>query len=580
GGRKDGGVFEAIDIWVEIRGTIKGYAGIGWKRNTPFGFNLISEASGKFLISKGYLCNPGGNKKLLRCAATGSDMLEPMRREVLSAEDMPSVDKGRILADIEKIREHIDVNEYRDSLIGIDDYLGMDNDLSMHRTVEKRNIYKIALEYQAWLSENGLFDDNDMALSILRKGKSGLFGFIAVDEIQDIPEIQVLALISLLKDRRNVVFSGDIHQIIQPTIFNPGRLSELFGGNLKNEYLKVNHRSQGQIVDFTNNLSELRRHIIGRRKIESELREEAVWRGMAPYFLDDAGENCIEAIGFISRMPNAAIIVSDRSERLLLEKQANGGSGAANIYTVDEIKGLEFDYIFCKNLIGRNADRWKEIFDGQARHSGRHRYYFNILYIAATRARESLCFCESPGLYGITELMELFADTIQVREFNAAALGMDTDREGPSEWKAAAERLEQYEVYDKAALYYAKAGESGHEERCRILHMIKCGSIGAEEAMSLLFEAGEDATAYILARKYGSRKMEFLGHIRTREFSVEELEADFGEDYIIGIYLSKETSPVDRKIIEEKYLGKKISAVRRMLVKNRILMKKQTGGER
>ncbi|MBN2558335.1 MAG: AAA family ATPase [Clostridia bacterium] len=578
GGRKDAEAFEAIDIWVEIRGTIKGYAGIGWKRNAPFGFNLISEASGKFLTGRGHLANPGGDRKLLRCASAGNDAFEQMQREVLSAGEMPSIQKDAVLADIAKIQEYAKANEYRDPMIGIQDYLDMDNDLSMHPGEDKRKIYKIAAEYQEWLTAEGLFDDNDMALAILREGRPGLFGFIAVDEIQDIPEIQILALVSLLKDRRNVVFSGDIHQIIQPTIFNPARLSELYSGSLKNEYLKVNHRSQGQIVDFTNDLSELRRHIIGRRKIESELREEAVWRGMAPYFLDDSGDNCNKAIEFISRMPNAAIVVSDRSERLLLEKYTGGE--AANIYTVDEIKGLEFDYIFCKNLIGRNADRWREIFEGRARHSGRHRYYFNILYIAATRARESLCFCESSGLYGITELRELFAGTIRVSGFNAAALGMDTGREGPSEWKAAAERLEKFEVYDKAALYYAKAGETGCEERCRILHMINCGSIGEEEAMSLLFEAGEDSAAHALARKFGNKNMEFLGHIRTREFSVEDLEADFGEEYIMGIYLSQETSPADRKIIEEKYLVKKIAAVRRMLVRNRILIKKQTGGER
>lgn len=570
--------YESMDIWVEIRGTIKGYAGNSWIRNYPFHMTLITEKTKKYLLDKKLVQYIDKTKKDLICTSLKNDTFGNIYSDIDKDSHYLPVQKVQLLKDIEKIEKHIEKSKYQSSIISLHEYQNQDNDVSQYSSKEKKEIYSIAADYQKWLLNTGQYDDNDLALKLLSGKDNYIFDYLVVDEVQDLPEIQILALLSLIKNKNNAVFCGDIHQVLQPNVFTPGRLKELYKNKIEINYLQVNHRSQGQIVDFTNNLSALRRHLIGSRKKESELREEAVWRGLAPYLLELNSSNVKSAIEVISKNANAAIITAGNSDRKHLKSIMGTDSNIANIYTVAEIKGLEFDYIFCYNLIGKNKEYWMDIFNNKVKHIGKYRYYFNILYVAGTRARETLCFCEDSSLYNIKELQELFVNTIPVEKFSTAKLNLKSGMDTAEEWEEKAASLEYYGVYDKAALYYANAHNLKAETRCLIRQSLKLGEINSEKAMEKLYELGENELAYSLSTEHRNRSMQIKGYIRNMEFTVTEIENDFSEKYILNYYKSKNISFSEKKILEEKYLIPKITELENILKKNTELFKIQTGG--
>ncbi|HRX42348.1 MAG TPA: UvrD-helicase domain-containing protein [Clostridia bacterium] len=573
----DEGEIPAIDLWTEIRGSIKGYAGDSWERNIPFDMTLISENTRNYLLDKGAINYCSDDRRTLVPGKYYNTYFDDLLKEVLSSEKNPA-DKALYIKDINSIRENHLNRAYEDELVSRYEYLGMDSDISRFTPKEKDFIYNIAIDYQKWLHDEGYMDDNDLALAVLRGGFRNTYDFMVIDEVQDLPEIQIKALVSLLENKGNVVFSGDVHQVLQPNSFNPTRLDGLYSVRLRADYLDVNHRSQGQIVDFTNELSGLRRSFIGSRKIESELREDSVWRSFAPFLLDYEERNIEMALRDVSRNARAAIAVADEEERRRAEAMLGPGYSTANIFTVEEIKGLEFEYVFCLNLIGSHSLHWKEIFDGNARHSGRHRYYFNTLYVAATRARETLCFCEKRSLYGISQLQQLFEKTHKVESYSGAAIGLPESFSTSEDWNIAAARLEGTRGYEKAAMYYENAGNQKASARCRILHELESGIIDDGRAASRLLDLGENELAGFYAEKAGNIKIWIRGYLRRGSVSADELEERYGSKALLEFYLDDETEKRDRDRLKEIFVIPYIESTRNELQKITGSIREFTGG--
>jgi len=570
---------EAIDIWVDIRGIIKGYMGEHWSRNNPFNIHMINETTRNYLLKNNVIFYPEEkNKKILRCNITKKNAFNKVKTKLNNDEAIESIDKYNMIKDIDKIYNHIHLIK-PNQLIYKYDYYNLDDDSSQYNLEEKDYIYNIAKKYQKWLKDNNFYDDNDLALEIINKYKSDNkynFDFIVIDEIQDLSELQIKAVLSLLEIKEHIVFCGDIHQIIQPTIFSTSRIKKLFNNKIKIKYLTTNHRSQGEIVDFSNKLAYLRRNIIGNRKKETEIREEAVWRDVAPYLLSAKEENVREAINYIINLANVAIVVSNNKEKEKLIGYIRGDKIVANIYTINEIKGLEWSYIFCYNLIGENLQYWKDIFKSGIKHNGKYRYFFNILYVASTRAKDKLCFCEDENLYNIDELKKLFNDTNHIEAFNPLELNLLKGENESEQWAINAKRLEKQKVYDRAYLYYIQSGLFKEAERCDALYAIQTNKI--EAGLKQLYNIKEYKRTYELAQKVKNKKFEFLSYIMLNEIKPRELEKRFGEEYIINMYLTLENDSEGKNIIEKKYLYKKAKSLEKTLANINSKINKFIGG--
>ena len=265
--------------------------------------------------------------------------------------------------------------------------------------MEQREIaYSIYEKDDEYLRINNLYDENDLIRLFFERNKNSLpeFDYILVDEVQDYTELQLFLMHELSKDKHNIVFAGDIHQIINPTVFNEGRLKSLyFNDNLTLDFyfLQKNFRCQQGVIDLANKVSDLRRSVVGKKSSEFEQIEEAARNDIIslPQRLPYTEENIIELLKTIVRFPQVAILVPSETTRdkilSIIDKYQL--EDIPIISTISEIKGMEYQYVICFDMIGFYNDVWCHILQhyGESKKETKFRFSFNSLYVAITRAQ-------------------------------------------------------------------------------------------------------------------------------------------------------------------------------------------------
>ncbi len=127
-------------------------------------------------------------------------------------------------------------------------------------------LYKVCNMYQKYLRRQGLYDDNDMAAMLLAKGaKYGQqYEAVFLDECQDLTQIELLAIFTLLEGTPHKRMASDRCQMVQPTYFSEGWMRttvneydramgrEIDEAGQKPYYLHYNYRSTRSIIDFQN----------------------------------------------------------------------------------------------------------------------------------------------------------------------------------------------------------------------------------------------------------------------------------------------------------------------------------------
>lgn len=308
------------------------------------------------------------------------------------------------------------------------------------------------------------------------------FDFIVIDEVQDLSVVQIYLLYNLLKDKKAIFFTGDYHQIINPTYFNFGNLINLFYANdvsVKKSILTKNYRSQKYIVELCKGLVAIRKKYIGNIEEEDEF---PIRRGGAkPFILKPSDENLAGLLEALSKRESyTAIVVPDEDEK---KKLKDINKNCSMIFTVQEIKGLEYQYIVCYNMISKFIDRWKDIFDGKGKRNSKYRYYFNILYVAMTRAKDNLCVYEEEVDNPVfNHLKDHFNIVENFREDDLLLLKISDINDILKN----ARHLEDKEKYEQALGQYKKIQNLEGVARCRAKILANKGHI--EEAGDILYE--------------------------------------------------------------------------------------------
>lgn len=160
-------------------------------------------------------------------------------------------------------------------------------------------LYEVADGFERYLQDWGLYDDNATARLVLAAGDGVPEGYESVflDECQDLTQIELAALLSLLRYVPHRYMASDRCQMVQPTYFQEERLRTManaLSGTLatlrrRPFYLAGNHRSSRRIVDFQNFLVQefARRHLISLRQEELVPIHTDPWReaGVRPIWI-------------------------------------------------------------------------------------------------------------------------------------------------------------------------------------------------------------------------------------------------------------------------------------------------------
>ena len=362
-----------------------------------------------------------------------------------------------------KIKGYMEDNwdrDYSKSLIDRNVYYEIADKYCKYDIDDRKQIYSIAEKYNWWLEQNRYYDDNDLArlmINLISKNPSIKTDNIVVDEVQDLTELQIY-MIKMLCKYNSLYFIGDSNQIISPTLFSFERLRKyLFINDIKKEplILKNNYRNDYKIVEYINEVTKMRKKLIGHQKEEYDLEEIPMKEPTADnkiFSISYNINNLEKIVQLFSEQPLSAIIVSDElAKKKLLEKLRYNELDF--VYTVMEAKGCEYNHVLCLNLLSDNYNDWLEIFNGEGRRSSSHRYYFNLYYVSLTRAKNTLFFMEENSDTKSFRFSGQEFDTIETVDDDILII---TEAKSPEEWYEAGLKLEKNSQYEKAIKNYEK----------------------------------------------------------------------------------------------------------------------------
>ena len=489
------------DIWKEIRGIIKGMIPKEWidYRVNMKEWSLASDLV-EVIVKKG-LGHVDGEDLVLH-----AEKLYEAKTRFLDQYELKAV-----------LLMHQILDQYllNHALIPKEIYLKLDEQYCLYSSSQRELLYELTLRYQMFLSAEGKVDENDMArqfLNRLMNQNVPLFDFVIADEIQDLTEIQIYCLIRLARNRNNLLFSGDINQTIRPTYFHTGRIESILKtsnthlGFIKHQLVK-NYRSTKEVVDLANQVVNLRIQRLGLNK-KNDYYEIPIRGEQHPIYYFDA-KHPLEMVKLIETGLNrhyVAIVVPDEEEKKNFERLTQQ-KGA--VFTVEEIKGIEKDYIICYNVMTKYKTAWETILNQDVMYQNQYRYYFNLLYVALTRARHHLCFIEEdmpPSLYEQFESEFLSFDTFDETELKLNQLSTD------NQFYKEAQLYERRELYEQAITEYelSQLEEAKTDiARCRALmknkegHHVEAGHdlmhLKEYEKAALCYRQGHDRLNYLKA---------------------------------------------------------------------------------
>lgn len=264
----------------------------------------------------------------------------------------------------------------------------MDKRANSFTRTECEVIYRLARDYKIYMEKRGYTDNNIISRALLKNlNKLPTYSLIVLDEVQDMTEIN-LHLMSEIT--RKLFAVGDALQMINPSYFSFSYLKRLmYQEDLTDvKELQNNYRNTKKITEIIEELGKINVQKFGTHNfvlkgvsVDTDLKTQAVM---------------VEGRGFIEELKakkygDFTLIVPSLREKVAMRKIL----GNREILTVSEIKGLERDTVILYNVLSANYDKWETldritVNRKTADENSVYRYYFNLFYVAVSRAKSNV----------------------------------------------------------------------------------------------------------------------------------------------------------------------------------------------
>lgn len=520
---------QKVELWIEIRGVIKGYLGNAYYRNLEVkNLNAIKNPELVNQLTKEGILE-FHNKKRLYYIKDG----EKLRK---------IADENPIL------RLELFKNDFYNHTIDHYSYIELNEGYSRFTKDERSAILEFVEKYyQPYLDKYELFDDNDLARRLIienHKRHIQKFDSVFIDEVQDLSEMQIYALMHLSRQPGNVFMAGDVSQIINPTLFKSGRPGVLLRNRLDVQWsnnnvnvLSENYRNSRDIVEVANKLVAIRKERLGSYSeyvIEEPIKIEK--SDGLPALLDVKQHEILDAIRLWVDVPKVAIVVSGDTAKTNLANDINIDTKkqGSNIYTVQEIKGREFDKVILYNIVTDYADMWKQIMTTYVKDRQEHyQFYFNLFYVALTRARKNLYLFEQDQHIEIIHALSPLFERVTNNVINILDI---------SEYQSNDEMFEQAmkhftnEEYDRAKIYFHHLGMKKEVVVCRGYELIQRGDFN--EGVGLLYRFKDHQESLF---KYTDTKdtplFHYLVGYKYKKLSLKQISDSLGNQSLIDLMI-------------------------------------------
>jgi len=343
--------------------------------------------------------------------------------------------------------------------ISVIDYKSLGKNQSLFLNDKREDVYKKFVKYLQFLKDSNLYDTNIAIYNLFDKVEK-IYDFIVIDEIQDFTNKEIALILKSLKDNRNFIFSGDSNQIIYSNFFSWSHLKTMLYKdktiNAPITVLQENYRNSKNITKVANDLLKIKQLQFGSIDKESNylIETKSSLEGKV-HFYKATTDNIKEINQETENSTKVAVIVFDELSKQEIKKEFK----TALIYTVQEIKGLEYEEVILVNLVSSHRQAFKEVIkdiqqddldaDLKYNRSGKkdnenrlesYKIYINSLYVALTRGIKKLYILEKNNhrLFEVLGLVQEKKERIVVEQSSI------------KEWEAEAKKLEKLGKIEQA----------------------------------------------------------------------------------------------------------------------------------
>ncbi len=306
------------------------------------------------------------------------------------------------------------------------DYINLGIKQSIFKADERASLYQLFTKYLDWMKESKHYEVNCLAFEILPQ-ITPEYDYIIVDEVQDIPNILLHALLKSLKKEENFILCGDSNQIVHPNFFSWTQVKQLFyHQNLKQNIthiLSVNYRNTPEVTTIANKLLMLKNARFGSIDKESSylVQSNASHKGVVE-FLECTTATQVDMNVKTQKSVKFAILVLRNEDKAEARKYFQ----TPLLFSIQEAKGLEYENIILFNILSNNAAEFRAIASGinkediteesfnysrnkdkTDRSLDEYKFYINSLYVGITRAMHNLYVLETNKKNELLHLLDL-----------------------------------------------------------------------------------------------------------------------------------------------------------------------------
>ncbi len=313
--------------------------------------------------------------------------------------------------------------------------------------------------YRQWLSEANLYDLNLVAFE-WRALAQPVYDFVVIDEVQDLTMVQLALVLACLKAPGQFLLCGDSNQIVHPNFFSWAAVRTLFWHGLAGEaaqrqtlsVLQANFRNTRSVTELANALLKIKQARFGSIDRESNFLVQSTSQTVGTVCLLPAKEAVLRELDTRTRasVHHAVVVLRDEDKAA-----ARAHLHTPLVFSVHEAKGLEYPHVILYTLVSGQRAAYAQVCEGvlptdlqvdelnynRARDKGDkslelYKFYVNALYVAMTRAVDSLTLVESDTTHPLLELLGLKVATAN------AAQTTPVQTSSREEWAQEARKLE------------------------------------------------------------------------------------------------------------------------------------------
>jgi hypothetical protein len=340
--------------------------------------------------------------------------------------------------------------------LGCGEYLALGERQSLLAPEQREAAHALFGRYRHWLGESALYDLNLVAHE-WRTLAEPTYDFVVIDEVQDLTAVQLALVLATLKAPGQFLLCGDSNQIVHPNFFSWAAVRSMFwhavGGEAAQrqapQVLQANFRNTRRVTKAANRLLEIKQARFGSVDRESNFLVTSTSSEEGRVDLVAARDGALKTFDEASRRSarHAVIVLRDEDKAAAREYWRT-----PLLFSVHEAKGLEYPHVILFNLVSGQRQAYAEVCDGvTADRIGRgtleyrrardkadksletYKFYVNALYVAMTRAVETLTIVESDPAHPLLDLLAL-----QAGEATATPAQASTKEE----WAQEARKLE------------------------------------------------------------------------------------------------------------------------------------------